>query len=498
MDVNQKVGEGDKNSSSGNGRKKLSKKAIIIGVSSVIAIILLAVAGISIHVNKVVSAYDSLILPGIIIEDINVGGKSKEEAISLLNARFSEAIGSRVITITAGDKTYTIDYKDLDVKFNIEEMVEAAFQYNRELSVMDKYKYIKEPSSHNMEIDFTYNGDIISEVASTIESEVNIEKKDATITKNGSGFTVTDHVVGKKLDVQALVDEINAKVAEAKEGNIEVTAIINEEVPTKTKEALQAVNTVISTSTTYYGSSDANRNTNIYLGAKNINGTLLMPGESFSFNTLIGDTTPDKGYMPGGVYVGNKVEVGYGGGICQVSSTLHNAVVKSGIIPDQRLNHSMPVGYMDLGMDATIAYGYIDYVFTNPFKYPVYIEGYTTGNSLTFNLYSEASVIAGKSYEFIRDVYSTTQPKTQYKDEPTWEVGKEEVEQQPSTGYKVKVYRVTYTNGVETERILMNDDTYTTVDKIVKRGTKPKAEAPAPEAGKDKRADGESETPGGN
>ena len=72
-----------------------------------------------------------------------------------------------------------------------------------------------------------------------------------------------------------------------------------------------------------------------------------------------------------------------------------------------------------------------------------------------------------------------TQPKTEYKDEPTWEVGKEEVEQQPSTGYKVKVYRVTYTNGVETERILMNDDNYQTVNKIVKRGTKPKTEAPA-------------------
>ena len=477
MDNNLNVGEGNEtNSSQDEGRKVPNKKAIIIGVASVITVILLAIIGIVVHINKTVVAYDTLIMPGVVIEDIDMSGKTKEEATELLNERFSEPIGSRVITITAGDKTYTIDYKDLDVKFNIETVVEEAFQYNRELGVMDTYKYLKNPSSHTIAVEFTYNGEIIDTVAATIEGEVNVAKKDATISKNGSGFTVTDHVVGRTLDVQALVSEINEKVASTKEGNIEVVAKINEDAPTRTREALEKVNTVISSSTTYYSTSDTNRNTNIYLGAKNINGTLLMPGESFSFNTLIGDTTPDKGYMPGSVYIGNKVEVGYGGGICQVSSTLHNAVVKSGILPDQRLNHSMPVGYMDLGMDATIAYGYIDYVFTNPFEYPIYIEGYTTSNSVTFTIYSDSSVNAGKSYEFIRDVYSVTEPKTEYKDEPTWEVGKEEVEQQPSTGYKVKVYRVTYTNGVETERILMNDDTYQTVNKIVKRGTKPKAQ----------------------
>ena len=407
-----------------------------------------------------------------------MGGKTKEEAIELLNEKFSNQIGKRAITIKAGDKTYTIDYKDLDVKFNIEEVVNKAFDYKRELGVMDKYKYIKDPSTHPMEIEFTYNGDMINEVVSKMESEINVDKKNATISKNGSGFTVTDHVVGKKLNVQALIEEINSKVASTKEGNIEVSAVIDEDMPSRTKETLQTVTSKISSSTTYYDGSDANRSENIYLGAKNINGTLLMPGESFSFNTLIGDTTPDKGYKPGGVYIGNKVEVGYGGGICQVSSTLHNAVVKSGIIPDQRLNHSMPVGYMDLGMDATIAYGYIDYVFTNPFKFPIYIEGFTSGNGVTFNIYSDPSVIEGKTYKFVSDVYGTTQPKTEYVDEPTWEVGKEEVEQQPSTGYKVKVHRITYTNGVETERILMNDDTYKTVNKIVKRGTKPKAEPP--------------------
>lgn len=478
MDKNINSADENENTSSQEKSGNLpNKKTIIIGVSSVITVILLTIIGIIVHVNKTVSEYDTLIMPGVIIEDIDMSGKTKEEAIEILNERFNNAIADRTVTISVGDKIYTINYSDLSVQFNIEEVVEKAFKYKKELGVIDTYKYLKNPSNHNIAIEFTYNGDIINTVAATMESEINVQKKDATITKNGSNFVVTDHVVGKQLDVKALVDEINEKVASTKEGNIEVTAVIKEEIPSRTKESLEKVNTQISSFTSYYAGSDANRSTNISLGTQTINGTLLMPGESFSFNTVIGDTTPDKGYMPGGVYVGNKVEVGYGGGICQVSSTLHNAVIKSGIIPDQRLNHSMPVGYMELGMDATIAYGYIDYVFTNPFEYPIYIEGYTSGKSLTFNIYSDASVIAGKSYEFVRDVYSVTQPEVEYKDEPTWEVGKEEVEQQPSTGYKVKVYRVSYTNGVETERILMNNDTYKTVNKIVKRGTKPKTEA---------------------
>ncbi|MEG1255856.1 VanW family protein [Clostridium sp.] len=483
MDINLNDG-GDNTSVSPNpDLKKSNKKAKIIAISSVITIVILVFVGVTTYIYTTVSKYEAIIMPGVIVEGIDMGSKTKEEAIKELTDKHQEALGSRVINIKAGDKSYNINYSDLQIEYNIEDTVNSAFDYNRDLGYVDKFKAIRGKDKKEFPISFTYNDEVISAMAKTIESEINVEKKNATISKSGGSFNVTDEVVGKTLDVQALINDINTKITENKEGNLDIVATIKDDAPDKTKEKLAAINTQISTFYSNYRASDANRSTNIELGVNTLSGTVLMPGESFSFNTIVGDTTPDKGYKPGGVYVGEKVEIGYGGGICQVSSTLHNAVLRSGITPDQRLNHSMPVGYVDPGLDATISYGSIDYVFTNPYDYPLYLEGYAGGGQVTINIYSHSSVNAGKTYSFPYEVYETTQAPVKYKDDATLEVGKEVVEQAGSQGSKVRAYKVIYQNGAEISRELMNNDTYTPSTKIIKRGTKvpaPKPPAPAP------------------
>ncbi|MEG0307635.1 MAG: VanW family protein [Clostridium sp.] len=479
MDPNLNNSGDNTNISTNKDLKKSNKKAKIIAVSSIITIVILVFVGVTTYIYTTVSRYESIIMPGVIVEGIDMGSKTKEEAVKILTEKHQETIGDRVVNIKAGDKVYTINYSDLKVEYNIQDTVNSAFEYNRELGYVDKFNAIRKPESKELQMTFTYNDEIINTMAATMESEINIKKKDATISKSGSGFTVTDDIVGKTLDVQALIDDINAKVKESKEGNLEVNAIIQDDVPDRTKEELAAINTQISTFTTSYGTADENRNINIQLGARTLNGILLMPGDKFSFNTIVGDTTPDKGYKPGGVYVGDKLEVGYGGGICQVSSTLHNAVLRAGITPDQRLNHSMPVGYVDPGLDATIAYGFIDYVFTNNYDHPIYIEGYAGSGKVSINIYSHSSVNAGKTYSFPFEVYETTPAPVKYKDEPTLELGKEVVEQAGSQGSKVRAYKVTYQNGVEVSRELMNNDTYKPSTRIIKKGTKPPVEKPA-------------------
>lgn len=471
--MDMKLDGGDASSNGEVNLKKVNKKRNTIIASVIVGIILLICIARGVYIHSTVSKYDNLIMPGISIDGIDVGNMSMEEAKNELHKKYTDELSNRLVSITVGDNNYNINYDDLDVHFNIDETVDEAFSVNRDLKTLKKFKAIKNPEVKELNISFTYNDEAINSMVSNIESEVNVEKKDATITKSGSGFSVTDHVVGRKLDTEALLDEINAKVKDSKEGNIEVEGVITEEVPVRNKEALSAVNTMISTASTKYGTSDPSRGTNISIGARTLNGIVLMPGESFSFNTVVGDTTPDKGYQEGGVYVGDKLEKGYGGGICQVSSTLHNAVLKTGILPDQRTNHSMPVGYVDFGLDATIAYGYLDYVFTNSYDYPIYIEGYAGGGTLTFNIYSNSSVNAGKTYGFVSDVYETVPLAVKYEDDPSLEQGKEVVKQNGSTGYKVKAYRITYTNGVETNRELLNNDTYASLPRIVRRGTKP-------------------------
>ncbi|MFJ8456191.1 VanW family protein [Bacillus paramycoides] len=122
---------------------------------------------------------------------------------------------------------------------------------------------------------------------------------------------------------------------------------------------------------------------NIRLSANTINGVILGKGDRFSFNALIGDTTPDKGYQLGKEIVAGKLVDGYGGGVCQTSSTLYNAADQSGLKMIERYSHSKPVGYVPIGRDATIAYPYFDLVFENTNDVPVQIFMKVEGNTLT-------------------------------------------------------------------------------------------------------------------
>ena len=109
----------------------------------------------------------------------------------------------------------------------------------------------------------------------------------------------------------------------------------------------------------------------------------------FSFNGVVGQRTAEKGYQAAPVIVGEKIENGLGGGVCQVSSTLFNAVASCNLESVERSHHTKPVHYVPQGMDATVDYGNIDYKFRNNLQSPVYIEAYTSNGNVVFNLYSK-------------------------------------------------------------------------------------------------------------
>lgn len=461
---------------------KIKKKIIII--SSVVGVLALSFVGATSYIYGTISKYENLIMPRVAVEGIDLSGQTMESAIKLVGEKYEKETANRSISIKAEDKEYSIKYTDINLKYDIENTVKDAFAYGRDLSAVKKYNLIKDGEDKNFTMEFTYNSDVIKEKVAEIEKEVNEEKRDATIKKaSGDNFIIEEEKVGTKLDVQALIDDLNNKISSTKEGNSEVVAKLDKDVPKITKEQLSKINTVISTFNTTFGkTSTSSRATNITLGAKAVNGTLLMPGDQFSFNKIVGDTTPDKGYQKGGAYIGDEVVEDYGGGICQVSSTLHNAVLRAGILPDYRINHSMTVGYVPLGLDATIFYGGTDYTFSNSTQYPIYIEGYASNGNVYFNLYSNSALV-GKTYSFPSETTETIAPPVKYEDDPNLEVGKEVVAKPGSNGYKVKAYRVTYENGKEIARELMNSDYYKPAPKVIKRGTKPvqpKETTPAP------------------
>ncbi|WP_454052937.1 VanW family protein [Clostridium sp. Marseille-Q7071] len=477
-------------------KKAKAKKRRVIIISLIAALLMISIGGVF-YVKTTVDNYESVIYPGMKIQGIDLSGKTKEEALKLIEEKYKKSVEQKKLIMTAGDKSYVVNYADMKLNFNLEDTVKSVFEEGKDKGVMEKFKMIKNPTEKDHQLKFTYDNKIIENKIKTMESELNKNKVNAKIAKAGDGFDITPEQTGMKLDSKSLQEEITKAIASSKEteAEVKVKAKLVEDKPTITKAELEKINTKISDFSTSYENSTQARAVNIEISTNTINGTLLMPGDSVSFNTIVGDTTPDKGYLEGVVIIGDKFEKDYGGGVCQVSTTLHNAVLRAGILPDSRLNHNLPVGYVEKGLDAAIAYGWLDYVFTNNTKYPMYIEGYAGNSSVGFNIYSNSALLTGKRYEFYSETYATTPFETKVEEDSTLEEGTEVIQQYGMEGYKVKAYRVIYQNDVEISRELMNNDTYAPTPQIVKRGTK-KAEAAKPskpDENKDKEKDKEKE-----
>ncbi len=215
-------------------------------------------------------------------------------------------------------------------------------------------------------------------------SEYIRDAKDATYETHEGEYVFTPEIEGISFDIDTArrIIEENAYNTEPYHIPAEVT------IPEVTLAHLQskfAVD-VLGTYTTNYASSDANRASNVALAASKINGVVLNPGDRFSFNNIVGPRTAATGFKVAHVYEGDRVVDGMGGGICQVSSTLYNAVLLADLKIVYRTNHSMPVAYVPLGRDATVSYGSIDFIFENNKKHPVTVVASTYNRKLTVSI----------------------------------------------------------------------------------------------------------------
>lgn len=468
----------------GKESKNSSKKKItIISVGVVLIAIIVALISYRIYVKNKVAEWDNLIYPQITVESTNIGGMTKDEAKKALEDKYGKAILEKKLEVKANDKSYVLEYSKLNARYNIEDTVENAFELHRDKSLMDAYKFIKNGSGETIELELTTDNDYIKEFIKTIADENNRDAKNAAISISGGKISVADSTTGNKLDEEDLENKILEKINGELGETVSLEAKIDVVDPSIKGESLRRINGKMSTYSTNFASSASGRAANIELSTKAINGKVLMPGETFSYNEVVGERTRARGYQDAGVIVGNKVENGLGGGICQTSSTLYQAVIRSGLKSVERYNHSLTVGYLPKGFDATVSWGGPDYKFKNTYDFPIYIEGYCSNRNLVFNVYGDTTA-SNKTYDFTSEVYETLTPNTQTIQDPNLPEGQTVTEKAPTTGYRVKAYLHTYENGalVKTEQI--SNDTYQKVDGVVKVGTKkvqapPTAEPPA-------------------
>lgn len=457
-------------------RKRAKKNkvngALITAILCSVLILIVGASGYYWHVYSNVKKYANLIYPGTKIADIDMKGKTKEEAINILKAKYGDVVLKKKIIINANNKAYTIDYSKLNAKYDIEDVVEKAFSYGKNLKLFDQKKLINKGTSQNYQLKFSYDSAYVKQILDTIDKDVKVDPVNASISMvSGGVFKITPDVKGFKLQKDKLEKDITDKINGNLNGDININAAGDEVRAAITEEKLKTIDSKISTFTTNYATSTNERAHNIEQATKFINGKLLMPGEVFSFNEIVGERTSARGFEQAPIIVGNKVESGFGGGICQVSSTLYNAVLRTDINDFARAHHTLPSSYVPLGFDATVDYGNIDFKFKNILSFPIFVEGITSNRNLYFNIYANSS-LASKSYNLKSDVYENIPATTKTEEDPTLPQGQTVVEQKAYNGYKVKVTRETVQNGSVIKTDTISNDFYQPVTGIIKKGTK--------------------------
>ncbi len=308
------------------------------------------------------------------IGGINIGGKTKEEALEIAKGAMEEAVNGLEITVTFKDDTVLL--KDGD--FTIKDVLELSLPDMLESGKAEKYEL-------PFVADLSPEGESkLTEAAKTCFQE----GKDASIEKfdtSAGQFVFTEEQAGSRVDLAATLRNVRQLLAQKHGGAIQAEFV--ESKPKVTKKYLEENFKMLSTYSTV-STNNSNGNSNMALALSKVNGTILQPGQEFSYNGTTGDSTdPSAGWLPAGGLVGGMSVQVYGGGICQGSTTVYNAALMAGMEIIERDCHAIPSSYCPIGLDATVDYGSIDFRFRNSLKNPVYISSWMDGVTLTVNFY---------------------------------------------------------------------------------------------------------------
>ncbi len=380
-----------------NERITREKKILLF---TVLAIILL-VGSITLYIVskniKIIDSYANKVYPGVFIFDKDVSGLTKEELHNVLEEMVSN-ISSRKIDISINDKKFEESYSNFDITIDYESFENELLSYGKDRGFFEKLNIIKEPENKTYEFNVIYSDEKVISFLDSINEEVLVNPIDATVNIYGGSISVIPGEIGYELNKEDLKTKIENVLLDVKgEEIVALAGELNEVQPYITAEALQSVDTKISSYTTHFPAGPSG--TNIIRGAGMIGSRVLMPGDEFSTVEAIGPTTADYGFVSANTYLNGKVVPGFGGGVCQISSTIYNAELRAGIIPTYRMNHEMTVSYVPQGLDATIGDEWPDLIFENPYDYPIVVNVYAGNGSITAEFWSNSQAKGGITYE---------------------------------------------------------------------------------------------------
>ena len=415
------------------------------------------------------AAKDALVKEGVYVDGVALGGLDKWDAQWAVEDHVDELAASEAV-LTFGDHTQQVPLSTFGLEWANQGIIDEIMSLGTGGNVISRYKDQKdiEHDSRNYSLEFSSSEKKIRTYVEGLK-EYNSEPVDAVIyTTDELTPGVEGGTDGISIDVEGSVQAITEAV-NSWDGvsQISLELPVKREKPDVPYEDLAIICDVLGTATTDYSASSWGRAINVENGCRLISGTLLYPGDYFSVTDAVTPFTPENGYEQAPSYEENRVVDSYGGGICQVSTTLYNAVLKAELEVTARSNHTMVVTYVDLSKDAAIAEGNMDMSFVNNKENPIYIIGYTYGGQITFTIFGHETRPANRTLEFVSYTTSEIAPSSaKLFANGSQPIGYINQTQSPHTGYTAELWKNVYYDGVLSDSIQINSSYYTAVGTI--------------------------------
>ncbi|HCQ5597662.1 VanW family protein [Clostridioides difficile] len=421
----------------------VNKKLVIaIGAVALVAIIFIGIMCMQFKGEKIAK--------NTYVNGVNIGKLTKSQAKQELAKKYK----LENVEFNYNDKSWKVKSKDLNLSTDLDKTVENAYNLNRKSGFfgnLSKTISVNFGKKSNLVVVINYDKNKLKAEMEKIAKEIDVDVKDATLDISGEKVKVIPDSDGLKMDISKSMENFDNQT---KKGNYKNELVVKATPAKVKKEQLANIDTNLGTYSTTFKTSQINRSINIKLATDSISNVLLMPGETFSFNKHTGKRSKENGYKSAPVIMEGEMEEDYGGGVCQVSSTLYNSVLYAGLEIVNVKNHTIPSSYVPKGRDATVADSGIDFLFKNNLKHAVYIKNYVSGNQIVCNIYGSAEDKQNITISTKLDGVSQTTMKRV--NDPTMPKGKEKVDKSGRNAYSVSTYRTfNDANGkkIKTEKI---------------------------------------------
>lgn len=397
---------------------------------------LIAILSISFLTAIFAIANNNRIVYGVYVDDIKLSGLSRENAAKLLTEQVGSRLSDKVIILTYNDKKWALTPAEIDLSIDIEKTVDAAFSVGRSHNIITNTfeTFHSAIYGHPLKLAGRYNEVLLQNRLAFIGASLAIQSKSAACYIDNSGhIQSTSAIIGRKLDIDAAATSLSNDIQALKLPR-QFELPVMEDQPAVANEDIKNIDTILAVYSSSFGSNSSNRSQNIRIAAGALDQTLLRPETVVSFNNTVGKRVASAGYKDAAVILDGKIEQDIGGGVCQVSSTLYNAILLAGFTSVQRTAHFYPSSYVPMGRDATVADGQIDFCFRNPFSHNAYLISNVYGGTLIIYILG--------NHEDLRDYAITTNIE------------------KPSPGAVVSAYRILRQNGQEIHREFLHTDHY--------------------------------------